>query len=373
MNTGTAIAYFVTPHGFGHAGRAAAVMAALREVDPSLAFHVFTKVPEWFFRESVPGPLEYHPYLTDIGLVQASPLREDIPATVARLDEFLPFDAPRLDALADAVTRAACTLIVSDIAPLGIAVAKAARIPSVLVENFTWDWIYEGYADVDGRMSEYARYLSGVFQSADYRVQTEPVTVYQRSDLLTMPVSRRTRESASVVREKLRLPRQDKAVLVTMGGMETRHNFLGRLKDRSGVCFVIPGSSDSLRRDGNLLLLPHHSDFFHPDLINACDAVIGKLGYSTVAEVYSAGVPFGYVPRPQFRESEALAEFARAQMNGVEIPEDQFEVGRWLDKLDEVLAHPRIKRIEPNGAQQVAQFLSGLLMRTGRGESAVQS
>ncbi len=47
------IAYFVTPHGYGHASRAAAVMAALLELDASIRFEIFTQVPAWFFESSL--------------------------------------------------------------------------------------------------------------------------------------------------------------------------------------------------------------------------------------------------------------------------------------------------------------------------------
>lgn len=364
------IAFFVTPHGFGHAGRAAAVMAALQEIDPSLRLEIFTKVPEWFFRESLPGPFGYHSILTDIGLVQHSALREDLAATVRRLNEFLPFDPARLDALAAEVKLAGCESIVCDIAPLGIAVARTAGVPSVLVENFTWDWIYDGYARDDTRLSRHVAYLRNIFESADHHIQTEPVSVYHPADLLTPPVSRSPRKSRSEIREKLSIPGDAQAVLITMGGIASppgagewrhQHTFLSQLQEHSRLYFVIPGSRQSVQMEGNLVLLPHHSRFFHPDLINACDAVIGKLGYSTVAEVYRAGVPFGYIPRARFRESEALAAFAQAQMNGIEIPETRFHNGAWLSLLPDLLALPRIRRIEPNGAAQVAEFIYGLV------------
>ncbi len=355
------IAFFVTPHGFGHAGRAAAVMAALQEIDPSLRLEIFTKVPQWFFRESLSGPFGYHSTLTDIGLVQHSALREDLAATVRRLNKFLPFDPALLDALAAEVELVGCESIVCDIAPLGIAVARTAGVPSVLVENFTWDWIYDGYAQDDTRLSRHVAYLRNIFESADYHIQTEPVSVYRPADLLTPPVSRSPRKSGSEIREKLNIPGDAQAVLITMGGIASQHTFLGQLQGHSRLYFVIPGGSQSVQMEDNLVLLPHHSRFFHPDLINACDTVIGKLGYSTVAEVYRAGVPFGYIPRARFRESEALAAFAQAQMNGIEIPETRFHNGAWLSLLPDLLALPRIRRIEPNGAAQVAEFIYGLV------------
>ena len=38
----TPLAYFISPHGFGHAARAAAVMSALHTQDPALQFEIFT-------------------------------------------------------------------------------------------------------------------------------------------------------------------------------------------------------------------------------------------------------------------------------------------------------------------------------------------
>jgi hypothetical protein len=359
-HAGSVIAFFVTPHGFGHGGRAAAVMAALNKLDPSLRFEIFTEIPEWFFRESLSGPFVYHPCLTDIGMVQESPLHEDLSATVLRLDEFLPFGRDMLNTLGEQVKRAGCELILCDIAPLGIAVGQRVGIPSVLIENFTWDWIYEGYAREDSRMIRHVAYLHGVFTSVNYHIQTEPVSVYGRADLLTPPVSRTARTPARETRERLGMPGNAHAVLITMGGMKSRHGFLSRLKEQGKVFFVIPGSSDSPAIEDNLVLLPHHSHFFHPDLIDACDAVIGKVGYSTVAEVYDAGVPFGYIPRTRFRESEALTAFARERMNGIEITEERFEDGGWLSDLPKLMALPRIRRNEQNGAAQVARFVYGI-------------
>ena len=84
------IAYFVTPHGFGHAARAAAVMVALQEIDPAIQFDIFTQVPRWFFQDSLVRNVRYYHVCTDVGLVQTTSLHEDLPATVRRLDSFFP-------------------------------------------------------------------------------------------------------------------------------------------------------------------------------------------------------------------------------------------------------------------------------------------
>jgi hypothetical protein len=73
MNPPGRIAFFISPHGFGHAARAASVMEALAQIDSSHQFDIFTTVPEWFFANCNSFAFQYHQLLTDIGLVQKTP------------------------------------------------------------------------------------------------------------------------------------------------------------------------------------------------------------------------------------------------------------------------------------------------------------
>jgi UDP:flavonoid glycosyltransferase YjiC (YdhE family) len=99
------------------------------------------------------------------------------------------------------------------------------------------------------------------------------------------------------IRQRLGLLTDRNVVLITIGGIPQSYDFLQKLKKLQEIKFVMPGAGPEIKIRDNLIILPHQSDFYHPDLVNACDAVIGKVGYSTLAEVYHAGVPFGYVAR----------------------------------------------------------------------------
>jgi UDP-N-acetylglucosamine:LPS N-acetylglucosamine transferase len=145
-----------------------------------------------------------------------------------------------------------------------------------------------------------------------------------------------------------------------MGGFSTQHQFVGELEALKDVVFVIPGASQVFTRQSNLILLPHCSDFFHPDLINASDLVVAKLGYSTVAETYHAGVPMGYVRRNGFRESDILASFVEQQMDALSFTEAEFAQGRWIAELPKLLAMPRNHRVSRNGSSEVAHFINSL-------------
>lgn len=355
------IAYFISPHGYGHAARACAVMAAMHKLNPSIKFQIFTTIPEWFFEQSIAGIFSYHNLLTDIGIVQETPLREDLPETLRRLNNFLPYDQSHIMSLSKEISKLECRLIICDISPLGIAVARKVGIPSVLVENFTWDWVYENYISTDFPVGKFVDYLREIYNYKDYHIQTEPVCSYQNVDLSTVPISSAVRATSQQIRQELPIPEGVKVVLITMGGIPEKYQFLERLTHQSDVYFIIPGGSQTMQLVDNLVLLPRHSNFFHPDIVNACDAVIGKLGYSTLAEVYHAGVPYGYIPRFNFKESDILEEFVKKQMNGRAISEIQFQEAGWLSYLHEIVDLPGIERNGPNGAVEVAQFICRVL------------
>jgi UDP:flavonoid glycosyltransferase YjiC (YdhE family) len=353
------LAYFISPHGFGHATRAAAIMGAIQTLGPDVQFDIFTLAPEWLFQVSLKRPFTYHSLMSDIGLVQKSPLDEDLPTTLLRLSAFLPFDKELVKRLAEQIVHLGCQLVVCDIAPLGIAVAEHAGIPSILIENFTWDWIYEGYLEAEAGFEKYIDYLRRVFGSTSYHIQTKPVCNPMPADLVTHPVSRPPRTSKSQTRQNLGVPEKAKMILVTMGGIESPLAFASHPAAQDSLYFVVPGGSPNGAAQ-NRILLPHHSDFYHPDLVHASDAIVGKAGYSTLCEAYQAGVPYIYTARHRFRETASLTAFIQQELGGFEIQEQEFLEGSWIPDLVELLKRP--KRLDPrqNGAEQAAKFILSL-------------
>lgn len=356
------LAYFITPHGFGHAARACAVMAAAQRHIPDLRWEIFTRTPEWFFAESLSGPYALHPTDTDVGLVQLDALRADLPATAERLAGLLPFAPEKVEALAAQVKNLGCRAVLCDIAPLGIAVARAAGVPSVLVENFTWVDIYGEYLAECPALTPYSKQMAEWFTAANYHIQTTPVCNPSAQASLTVPpVSRAPRTERSAVRGLLSIPEDSPLLLITMGGVDFRHSYLERLARFPEVHFVLAGNHTARQTPPNLHLLPPHSGIFHPDLVAAGDGVVGKIGYSTLAEVYSAGVPYGYVPRPRFRESDVLSAFVEREMAGFAIDTEELSDGRWIERVPDLLALPRKREKRVNGAGVVAEFLAGLV------------
>ncbi|HVN76378.1 MAG TPA: hypothetical protein VMT19_08685 [Thermoanaerobaculaceae bacterium] len=361
MDRPVTVAVFVSPHGFGHAARACAVMQALADLEPSVRFEVFTLVPEWFFRDSLACRFRWRRLLTDVGLAQATPLVEDLDATLAQLSTFLPFSDAALDDVARVVSDTECALVIADISPLGIAAARRAGVPSVLIENFTWDWIYERYLGTHPAFRVPIEALAPLFAAADLRLQTEPVCRTVAGGLTVAPVSRAPRSPRDQTRSRLGVDAGTALVLVTMGGVPWRHTALDALETSSDAVFVVPGASEAVERRGSLLALPNRSGFFHPDLVAASDAVVGKLGYSTLAECYGAGVPFAYATRGTFRESGPLAVFVADRMRGMALAPEDVERGTWPAVVPALLALRRLGGARENGATAAARLLLGRL------------
>ncbi|MDX1494510.1 MAG: hypothetical protein R3253_10650 [Longimicrobiales bacterium] len=355
------VAAFVSGHGFGHAARSSAVLAALH-LRTGTEVELFTDAPRWFFDESIQGIFRYHREVVDVGFRQRSALRVDLKATVEALEDFFPLDAGKtdrlggkLDRLAGAVRRAGCRAVLCDISPLGVAVAERAGLPSVVMENFTWGWLYEPLHSRAPRLAHFGAELDGWIERADVHLQARPVCDRRRGLEQVDPVSREPRSSRVEVRARLGIDDDQRLTVITMGGYGEDLPFLEQLKERTGERFLVTGAP-ATGVDGNLLLFDNATPLYMPDLLRAADAVVAKLGYGTVAEVWREDIPFAWVSRDDFREMEALEAFASEELRGFGMRAGEFGRGGWIRRLPELYGEKRTPR-GPGGAQRVAEVL----------------
>lgn len=352
------VAWFITPHGFGHATRSAAIMEEWTALGSDVSFHVFSHLPASLFPP--PPRCRLHPTATDVGMAQRSALHVDLGETLRLLGASLPPPATLVADLSVKLLELDCRLVVCDIAALGIEAARAAGLPSVLVENFTWDWIYEGYLEREPALEPFISRLRDSYARADFHVQTAPVCRPSPGTMRTAPIARKAKLTRAEVRARLNIGRRDRLVLITMGGIAQELEFLHDLRSIEGCHFLIPGSRDE--RDGNITGYSKLGAWHHPDLVRGADAVIAKLGYSTVAETWRAGVPLGFIERPHFRESPVLADFVRANLPHLAITARDFTHGDWLANLDELLALKPFPPPKEDGAASAAAFLNRILL-----------
>ena len=351
------LAVFVSSHGFGHASRSCAVLEQLCDLEPRVQIELFTRFPEWFFA-SLGQHLHFNELDCDLGLVQTDAFEVDYRATLSGLSDRLPFRPDLISNLAQRVRALGCQAVLCDIAPLGLAVARAAGLPSILVENFTWDWIYRGLAQQAPALRDYAKLLQPHFMGADIHIQTEPVCLPARNAHRLGPIARTFRTSVSETRNALSVASTDRLVFISMGGTYIDFPFLEQLKDRfPEIKFAISGASKMIETDCNLTLLPVHCPLHHPDLVRAADLVIGKAGYSTIAEVHTAGVPFGCFIRADYPEMGPLVKFIETEIPAKMLAPEQFANGAWLADLPELLAMKSVSRSSASAAAECAALV----------------
>ncbi|MGD9252437.1 MAG: hypothetical protein PVG92_00735 [Holophagae bacterium] len=354
------LAYFVSPHGFGHAARACAVVTEMWRRHPRLQVHLFTTVPRWFFEDSLEGPFVVHELDCDVGLVQRSPLVEDLDATVDRLRAAPLWQPHAVRSVAEGLFEVCADVVVADISPLGLAAGRAAGKPTVLVENFTWDWIYEEYPEAPAELRSLGRKMAAWFDRADMRIQAEPSCREIPGASTVSPVARRRRLGRSDLRRALGVPDDEPMVLVSMGGVAWDTGPTATMMVEGGPWVVVPGGTHGApRRWGHLVQLPFHSQFFHPDLVAASDVVVGKLGYSTVAEAFTSGTALAWIGRPRFPESPVLGRWVTGNMVAEEMEENALDDGSWLETVNTLLGRSRPGTPAGNGAAEAAEMILG--------------
>jgi UDP:flavonoid glycosyltransferase YjiC (YdhE family) len=342
------VVFYISGHGFGHSIRQMEIINTLLTLAPQLRVVVRTNAAEWLFARTVRGRVTFDRGETDTGVVQIDSLRLDEHATMARAHEFYRgFDD--LVRRESALLRAhGARFVVTDAPPLACAAAHAAGIPSVVCANFTWDWIYERYAN-----DERARQVLAVIRNA-YALATAGWRLPLHGGFETIPrvidlpfvarCSQRDR-TAAVIRQQLALPAARPLALVSFGGYGLNELPIDRLDCTADWDIVLTSSQ---RIDGILPRAVHNVDedqlyareLRYEDLVKAVDVVITKPGYGIVSDCVANGTAMLYTSRGNFAEydvmTRAMPEFLRCRF----IEREEFEAGQWHLALTALAAAP---------------------------------
>ncbi|HKJ01617.1 MAG TPA: hypothetical protein VJ997_04155, partial [Longimicrobiales bacterium] len=278
-------------------------------------------------------------------------------ATAQAVKALVPFDEALLDGLALEVRRSAAQAVLCDIAPMGVAVAQRAGVPSILVENFTWPWLYEPLFDRAPGLERLAEGLDDWFDRATLHLLAQPYCRDDpRADGVVLPVSRPAFRTREEVRAALGIEPDAKVVVLTMGGVPEALPFLPELATLPHVTFLVTGAART-GVEGNVHLFDNATHLYMPHLVRAADAVVAKLGYSTVAEVWREGRPLAFVTRADFRETAPLRDWVLGAMPGFEIPGEDFAGGTWIRGIHALLEMDPPAPRPVGGADEVAGYL----------------
>ena len=359
--------FYISGHGFGHTVRQIAIINALGERLPAIDLIVCTSAPRRLFDHTVRVPITFIERPNDTGVVQIDSVRLDERATIALASDFYRTLRLRADAEAADLRAHDARLVISDAPPLACAAATGAGIPSVVVSNFTWDWIYEGYAAELHAAPDLLPIIRDAYSQAHegWRLPLHGgfETVPRVRDVPFVARHARADRSRDDVRRELSLPSDKPLALVSFGGYGV--NGLEAMAfdclDVVDLVMTAPAANTpSLAGPAHWIAEEdlYARGFTYVDLVAAVDVVVTKPGYGIISDCVANHTAMLYTSRGRFVEYDVMVRemprFLRCEL----VDLDSFLAGRWSDALRRLLNQPPPpEQPRTNGADVVANLI----------------
>lgn len=363
------IVFYISGHGFGHASRDVEVLNVLGTMTGARIV-LRTAVNPDLLARTLRVPYTLRPGACDTGIVQATSITHDDPATVrATLDFHRTYQA-RVDAEVGALAGEGVELIVGDIPPLAFAVAARLDVPSIALGNFTWDWIYETHPGFLPDGSDALAEIKDSYRRATVALElpfSGGFDVFRKVRPLSL-IARRASQSRADTRAFFGLAPEARVALLSFGGYGLPSLDLSTLDCRDTWTIV---TTDRVTSTGSTPL-PHvrtvverdflSSQFRYEDLVAASDVVMTKPGFGIMAECISTGTAMLYTSRGEFREYDVLVNALPRYVRSRFIDQPTLFAGQWRESLEALLDQPAPpERMALDGAEAAAAEILELL------------
>ncbi len=351
------LAYYITPHGFGHAIRSIEVIRHLLVLAPALEIVIVSTIPEFLVDQSLGDSVSIRRKQLDIGLVQRDSIQFDLRAT---LDQLQSLHDHRDALVADEIhflNAQEIQAVVCDIPFLPFAAASQASIPAIGMGNFTWDWIYQAYASADSRWTPLVDWIRESYHKCHLLLQLP-----MHGDCSVCPniqdvplVARRAKRKREETLEILGLRLDQKVYLISFGWLDLGETALKRLEEITDAVFLFKHPLSFHFRNG--ICLDEHP-LSYEDVVAAVDGVITKPGYGIVSDCLAHGTPVIYTDRGFFPEYDILVQEMAKQLSTVYLSSPDFYAGRWQAAIQALEKLPRVTPALPcNGAEVCAETI----------------
>jgi L-arabinokinase len=375
------IVFYISGHGLGHASRDIEVINRVTLRRPGARIVVRTSAPRWFFEQFARGSIELQEVEVDTGVVQIDSLRLDEDETALRAARFYATFEARVEADAAVLAELDASVVVGDVPPLAFAAATRARVRSMALANFTWDWIYGAYP----RFERLAPGVIGLIRGA-YGRTTRALRLPLHGGFEPMAdvtedvplVARRARHRRETVRRALDIGDDAVVVLASFGGYGLRlpYREIARVSRFTLVVTDHETGPEDTDTGGPLRRYEHKTlaarDLEYPDLVAAADVVISKPGYGIVSECIVNGAALLYTARGRFVEHDMLVAEMPRVLRCRYIPQEDLLTGVWDDAVDALLGQPPPpERLLANGAEVAADAI--IAMAGGSGNASGSS
>ncbi|MCD6459469.1 hypothetical protein J7L67_02230 [bacterium] len=323
------IVFYISGHGFGHSTRMKAVIDNLYEYYENINVFIRSNAPDWLFTDN--KKVCFDNVKIDAGTFQYDFIHLDKEKSFIEYDKLMKLRNQLIREELLFVKDRKIDIVVGDIPPAAFYISQKANLPSVGISNFSWDWIFSPY------LNEYPSY--------DYIIDDMKKGYGYCGLLLKLPfagdfsafknvadiplIVRRPKISPDTIRNRLNLTDEQRPIILcSFGGFKVKNFDMIKTFCQYDDFFFICFGTD-FQRGKNYIRLPFRNEFDHPSLVKFADAVLSKLGYSTVAECVSTGTPLIYLPREDFAEFSMLEQGVKKLIPSYRISYGDFFSGCW--------------------------------------------
>jgi L-arabinokinase len=358
----SAIAYYITPHGFGHAVRSLEILRVLADLAPDNEPTIISDIPDALVEQNLGSLPRIRRRRLDVGLFQHDSVRFDLEKSLELLTKLTSESDGIIEREVEFLEREGVQVAVSDVAWLPFEAAHRCGIPSIGIGNFTWDWIYAGYAAQDPRWIPIISRIRRGYEQCSLFLRLPmhgDCSVCPRIEDVPL-VARKAEKSGAAVRSILGLGPTDKLILLGFVSLDLSEAARSNLKKNSdGIVLAYKGPMEldvpgALRLDG--------APVSFADVVGAADSVLTKPGYGIVSDCLAQGTPIIYTERGLFSEYPVLVDTIRRELTSVFIDSGNFMAGNWGPFIRQILGMERkLPDIRVDGATVCARTICGFL------------
>lgn len=345
----------ISGHGFGHVAQTAPILNELHRLMPELRITVRSAVPITHLRSRIHVPFEHLQSVGDIGMVMSSAL------DVCAEDSRLAYQAFHTDWETRVADEAAllktlhADYVFSNVGYLALAGAQRAGIGNAALCSLNWYDIYRHYCGDD----EIAAQIKNCYVNADaFLCATPGMSMESLPNLITVaPIADLGENRRDELNRKLKLSQEQKLILVSMGGIDTRLP-IERWPRLNSVKYLVQQSWRAEHPDAIVL---ESVGISFSDLLSSSDVLLCKPGYGSFVEATYSGVPVSYVNRADWPESPALVAWLEQHGVSKEVSRADALSGALVHDFASLYTQARPQLAVPTGAVQVATWLAGKL------------
>jgi uncharacterized protein (TIGR00661 family) len=352
------ICYYISDYGYGHASRSIAIVRAL-QAHYKVKIYLKTDFPLEFLENSLlQRNVEVIRNRNDFGVL-FSGNKVDKKRTHEILDRWIASWHSYLQEEKVFCKKYNIDLILSDVPPQPLLLADELGINSIVISNFTWFYIYQHLFGANDAVLK-LREAYGLANLTLVLPFNESMT-YMNNKKEVGLVSRNISTKRSYLRRSLGVNSDELLVFLSVG-MSFDPKTIERMKffNSSKVKYLF-SSNNSLKVD-NSIIIPNTITETQ-NYLSACDLVISKAGYSTVAEAVTAKVPICLFKRTGFKEDELMEREIKRMGIGNIISRNCLLNGEWIQEFESL---PNYKshycsldeRYKRNGTDEVVSALS---------------